>query len=223
MTLNEIRDEFADKLRRKEFVILPGGVKTIEIQGAYFEASEPAILGKPNDDYIARELEWYLSMSRNVNDIPGDTPAIWKKCATPEGLINSNYGWMVFSKQNGDQYSHVCTELNRDPSSRRAVVIYTRPTMHVDQSAGGMQDFACTNTVQYLNRYGVLNAYVNMRSNDAVFGYANDYAWQKFVLDSLAKDLDLEVGKIMWFAGSLHFYERHFHLVEEWDSAIHAL
>jgi thymidylate synthase len=53
-----------------------------------------------------------------------------------------------------------------------------------------------------------------MRSNDVVFGYKNDYYWQEYVLKKLAKDLDVEVGTIMWNVTSLHVYEKHFHLIK---------
>lgn len=215
--VQDIRDEFAVKLKNKEFVVLPSGTKTIEISPAFFVASEPLILGEVNDDYVRRELEWYESQSLNVNDIPGGPPPIWKKCATPEGAINSNYGWCIYSQENGLQYQNVREELKNDPSSRRGVMIYTRPSMHLDQNAGGKQDFMCTNAVQYVWRYGALYAYVNMRSNDAYHGYRNDYAWQRRVLENLARDLDTEVGEMYWFAGSLHFYEPHFYLVDHFD------
>jgi thymidylate synthase len=78
----------------------------------------------------------------------------------------------------------------------------------------GMSDFMCTNTVQYLVRDGKLNALVYMRSNDAVFGYKNDFAWQKYVLESLCKDADIPIGDIYWNVASLHVYERHFNLIE---------
>jgi len=54
-----------------------------------------------------------------------------------------------------------------------------------------------------------------MRSNDVVFGYRNDYAWQKYVADCLTEDLRLtKEPKIVWHVGSLHVYERHFNLVK---------
>ena len=34
-----------------------------------FIADEPAIFGTPSEDYIQKELDWYLSGSTNVNDI----------------------------------------------------------------------------------------------------------------------------------------------------------
>ena len=52
-----------------------------------------------------------------------------------------------------------------------------------------------------------------MRSNDVIFGYRNDYAWQKWVLEKLANDLGAKPGYIIWQVQNLHIYERHFNLI----------
>jgi thymidylate synthase len=52
-----------------------------------------------------------------------------------------------------------------------------------------------------------------MRSNDVVYGYKNDYAWQQFVLEELAYDLGLVAGKMIWQVQNLHVYEKHFDLI----------
>jgi thymidylate synthase len=156
-----------------------------------------------------------MSQSLYVDDIPGITPAIWKQVASTEGKINSNYGWAIYSEDNGYQYLNVFDELTKNPNSRRAVMIYTRPTMWSDYNHNGMSDFMCTNAVQYMIRDGQLVAVVQMRSNDVVFGYRNDYAWQKYVADQLSDDLGLNVEpKIIWNVGNLHVYERHFDKVK---------
>ena len=54
-----------------------------------------------------------------------------------------------------------------------------------------------------------------MRSNDAVFGYDNDVHWALYVQKQLAKDLNVEVGDLIWTATNLHVYERHFKFIEE--------
>ena len=218
--VSNIRNIFKEKLKMEDFVIDKTGVKTIEIINAAFFANEPSIFGTVNQDYVQRELEWYKSMSLNVNDIPGGPPEIWKMVANPNGYINSNYGWCIYSQQNGNQYENVLNELIKNPLSRRATMIYNRPTMHDDYNKGGMSDFMCTNAVQYLIRNNKLNALVYMRSNDAVFGYKNDYAWQKHVLEELVIDLrnewldDIQIGDIYWNVASLHVYERHFKFVD---------
>ena len=213
LMIEQVRDIFKDRLQRDEYVIDKSGVKMIEIMNACFIADEPSIFGTPNKEYIERELEWYDSMSLNVNDIPGGPPAIWQQVASESGEINSNYGWCIWSDENHAQYDNVAAELQNNPESRRAAMIYTRPSMWKEYNRDGMSDFMCTNTVQYLIRNDAIHACVQMRSNDAVFGYKNDYAWQKYVLDMLSSDLDVKAGDIYWNAGSLHVYQRHFDLV----------
>lgn len=190
------------------------GNTTIEIVGAGFIADEESIFGSVNWDYVKREEEWYYSMSLNVNDFPGGPPAIWKAVADKDGFVWSNYGHTIFSDRNRNQYDHARDELKKNPESRRAVMIYTRPSMWLDYNLNGRSDFTCTNVVQYLLRDGKLNAVVQMRSNDAVFGYKNDRAWQQHVLEKLSNDLSVEPGSLVWNVGSLHVYSRHYHLVD---------
>jgi len=212
--VSDIRKEFIRKLCNNEYVIDKTGVYTLEIMGGTFIADEPAIFGEVNWDYVQREIEWYKSCSRNVNDIPGKTPAIWEQVSDKDGMINSNYGWCIFSSENGYQYTNCVKALKNDPDTRRAIMIYTRPSMQVDYNSNGMSDFMCTNTVQYLQRDGAVHAVVQMRSNDAIFGYKNDRAWQDYVLEMVADETGYRKGNIYWNAGSLHVYERHFNLVK---------
>ena len=214
LNVNDIRQELSNQLKEGRFVTDKTGVKTVEVLNASFIADDPAIFGTINEDYVQRELTWYKSMSLNVYDIPPPVPAIWKAVATPNGWINSNYGWCIYSEENGEQYINVVEQLRANPDSRRATMIYNRPSMHDDYNKDGMSDFMCTNTVQYVIRDGAVHALVYMRSNDAVFGYKNDYAWQKHVLDEVAADLNIPAGTIYWNVASLHVYERHFDLME---------
>ena len=215
MNVQNIRSTFQEALYNEDFVLDKTGVKLLEIVGASFIADEDAIFGKVNYDYVKREIEWYNSQSLNVNDIPGNIPKIWQDISDRDGYINSNYGWCIFSKENHDQYQNVLNELNNNPRSRRATMIYTRPTMWNDYDRNGMSDFMCTNAVQYVVRDNKLDCIVQMRSNDVVYGYKNDRAWQKYVLENLAKELRVEVGNIHWQVGSLHVYEAHFDMVDK--------
>lgn len=219
--VSDVRNRFAALYQNQEFVTDKNGGKVLEIVGASFVADEELIFGAVNKDYVQRELDWYKGMSLNVNDIPGGAPAIWKQVADQHGYINSNYGWCIFSAENNYQFYHVLTELEDRPDSRRATMIYTRPTMWGDHNKGGRSDFMCTNAVQYIIRNGRVNAIVQMRSNDAWAGYRNDYAWQKWVLEELVNTLAIrgktyDVGNIFWNVGSLHVYDRQFYLVDHY-------
>ena len=227
MKTNDILEVFKDKYYNEDFRVIGNEVqesKTLEIQNAHFEVDKPWIVREPNYEYFNNELEWYLSESLNVNDIPGGAPKMWKACADKNGYVNSNYGWCIFSKDNGFQYENCRLKLIEDPHSREAIMIYNRPSMQTEFNKNGMHDFMCCQNVQYFvnerdgNSY--LDCIVNFRSNDAVFGFNNDALWIQYVLKKLVDDLnnywkfkhnmELNVGKIYWNAGSLHIYERHF-------------
>jgi thymidylate synthase len=60
-----------------------------------------------------------------------------------------------------------------------------------------------------------------MRSNDAIFGFMNDFVWHCHVYEKLLKDIQKiypEVTSsedgIIWNASSFHIYERHFKLLD---------
>lgn len=211
-----VREALVEKFQQEEFVIDKTGVKTIELINASFIANEDHIFGKVNHDYVARELEWYKSQSLKVADIPGEVPAIWKAIASKNGEINSNYGWAILSRENHDQFANVVHELKNNPLSRRAAMIYNRPSMWNDYNRDGMSDFMCTFSTQHYIRNGVLETSVFMRSNDAWAGYRNDWHWQNYVHNALATELSVPAGKLYWNVGSIHVYEKQFYLVDHY-------
>jgi thymidylate synthase len=215
LKVQDIRKMFKQAYDSQEFTIDRTGAKTIEILGATFIADEDHIVRTPAYEYIERELAWYESMSLYVRDIPGKTPAIWEAVSSTEGKINSNYGWCVYTPENGYQYSHVLQELKNNPDSRRATMIYNRPSMHTDFNKDGMNDFMCTFANSFFIRNGKLISHYIMRSNDSVFGYNNDYAWARHIQTKLAKSLNVEVGDLIWTASNLHVYERHFDMLKD--------
>ena len=216
MTVSDIRQYFIDELHDEAFTEDRTGQKTIELLGASFLADEPAIFGNVNQDYVEAELEWYNSCSTNVNDIhpDKDAPAAWQYAANDHGEINSNYGHLIYDDKFYNQYERVLWELEENRDTRRASMIYQRPSIWVEFNEAGKNDFICTNAVTYYIRNDELQAVVQMRSNDVVFGYKNDYAWQQNVLESLSQDLGIDPDFITWQVQNLHVYERHFHLVE---------
>ena len=207
LTINQIRQYFINELSSKNFTVDRTGSKTIELIGASFYADEPAIFGVPNDEYIRDEIEWYKSQSTNIFDIYDDDkepPMAWKLTANEHGEINSNYGHLIWSEKYYGQFEQVLLELTRNPDSRRASMIYTRPSIWEEYNENGKNDFICTNSVTYYIRDNELHCVVQMRSNDVIFGYRNDYAWQEYVLAELATELDVDVGSIYWQVQNLH-------------------
>jgi len=169
--------------------------------------------------YVKDELLWYDSQDLSIQFI-GERAKTWKDVASTDGLINSNYGFLVYNPANYSQYKHVKEELIANKDSRRAIMIYIRPSMWYDYKKNGMNDFVCTLGVHYMIRNNKLIAVVSMRSNDFIYGFFNDYYWQAVVYERLFNDLkktykDLEYGNIVWIANSLHVYEKHFKLLKK--------
>ena len=95
----------------------------------------------------------------------------------------------------------------------------------VEFDEGGKSDFICTNAQTFYIRDGILMMVSQMRSNDAIFGYKNDYAWAQYLMDKFVtqwneqcklpgnKHFTIDKGMLTWQVMNLHVYERHFHLV----------
>jgi len=194
----------------------------VEIRGATFIADQPCMFGKPNQEYIDAEIQWYESENKSVYrlfDIYGKKVRIWENVADEYGEVNSNYGWCIYSKERGNQFINAYRHLIDDPYTRQAVLIYQHPDMHL--IAG--KDFTCTNMQQFFIVDNKLECVVQMRSQDAVFGYNNDIAWFKHVqlkmlnkindMRKLIGAQELSLGPITMQVGSLHVYPRHQHYI----------
>lgn len=229
MTNEEILLPYFKELKRKkdigDFKIDKTGVKTVDIRNFHVEGLNPLqpILkfnGRETPTkYVEKESKWYNSTNLNIKGYVDDVK-IWKQICDEDGFVNSNYGWCIYSKENFKQYKHVLKELINNSASRRAAMIYIRPSMWIEYNQDGMNEFMCTYSVQYDITHNKLNAVVFMRSNDCQYGWFNDFAWQCEVYMKLYNDLkkvykDLEIGVIDWNAGSWHLYERHFEMLDK--------
>ena len=132
---------------------------------------------------------------------------------------------LIFSEKYCEQFDNAFSELWHNPDSRRAQMIYNRPSIWQEFNEGGKSDFICTNAQTFYIRDGLLQMVSQMRSNDVVFGYKNDYAWAQYLMDKFVSNFNqmcevtgqrdpIEKGMLVWQVMNLHVYERHFHLVK---------
>ncbi len=169
--------------------------------------------------YFKAELEWYKSedLSINGHDMISDNET-WISCASKDNdrRINSNYGWCVFSSENGSQYDNCLKYLARSPDTRNAIIVYNRPSIYKDMVENGKHDMICTMYSHFFIRNGRLEMIHNMRSNDVRFGFiCSDLAWNCFVYQNMLEDLksfypDLQPSLIRWTSDSMHLYKRHY-------------
>lgn len=215
---------FKDKIVTRDFIIDKSGVKTVELLGWQCKSLNPwqPILnfnGKSTSlSYCKEELLWYLSQSLSVKDI-SKKAKIWQQICSSKSEVNSNYGWCIFSKDNYSQFDNVLSELIEHSDSRRAVMIYTRPSMWFDYNRDGMSDFICTWGTHCFIRHNKLYYIINQRSCDFWFGLRNDFVFHCFIYQMLFNalrdcgiQLEHATDTIIYNCDTIHLYERHFDL-----------
>ncbi len=207
-----------DRLNEGKFV----GNGTVELINCHMDLDprQPVLnffdIKKTNVDYVKKELDWYLSEDLSIIGHVDDIK-IWNQVCTQDDKkeINSNYGYLVFSEGNCSQFSKCLEVLKKDRLTRNALIIYNRPSIYEDYVRNGMHDMICTVFTQFFIRDNKLEMVHVMRSNDVIFGFLNDFAWNCFVYQNMYESLkdtypELEYGQIHWTSTSMHCYERHY-------------
>jgi thymidylate synthase len=207
-----------DKIVNKDFITDKSGVTVVELIA-------PRIVLNPSQKYldfngrksprkyIEKEDAWYNSHQLKINMV-GDI-AIWQQVSDDNDEINSNYGNLVYSRNNFSQFSNVLKTLSNHKESRQGIVIYTRPSIHYEWNSHSASDFICTNYQQFFIRNDMLHCVTSMRSNDLIFGLTNDLYWFHDVIQKMHEALSsmypgLKLGDHIFIPNSLHAYERHF-------------
>lgn len=184
--------------------------------GARLEFDSDIKLSFSNEKYVKHELDWYLSEDRNIKGHAGiETNKIWNNISA-EGNVNSNYGWCIFSDENFNQFDNAIKHIVADPDTKHAVMIYTRPNIHIEAFDGvhANYDMLCTMYVNVLLRNNTLIYFVHMRSCDIYNGIRNDLPWHQYVLEKFRNKLQQRMhkgiakGRIVFFLDSLHLYAR---------------
>jgi thymidylate synthase len=168
-----------------------------------------------NWKYFAGEMAWYLKRDRNINYI-SKFSNFWKGITNPgTNEINSNYGSLVI---NSEQIGWVVDSLLADKNSRQAIMFFNQPKFQFK----GNKDFVCTMYANFFIRDNRLCMKIQMRSNDVFYGLTFDAPFFSFLMQSvyfiLKKDemyKDLKLGYYFHHADNLHFYERHYDIVNK--------
>jgi thymidylate synthase len=208
----------------------PRGLKTREANLATLEIDPlyPIMNFQPrkfNWKYFTGELAWYLKADTSI-DFINNFSTFWKDIC-PEGRANSNYGSLLFKEHPSstahldkpsriNQLEWVFNSLVKDQNSRQAIAFFNSPYFQYD----GNKDFVCTMYLNFWIRKDYLDMKVQMRSNDIFFGLTYDAPWFSSVHQSMYLNLkkiypDLKLGMYYHCADNIHYYERHFEVVDK--------
>jgi len=143
---------------------------------------------RTNADYAEAEINWFMSRNRCIKGWPMiEDNTIWSRIATDKGMVNSNYGWCAFSPENGNgkrsQYDFAIEQLLKHPDGRQALIYYGRPQIQWEWNDGkhAKYDMICNILTQLLIRQNRLYYIQTIRSNDAIFGFINNFIWHCYM------------------------------------------
>ncbi|MGW4637894.1 thymidylate synthase [Sphaerisporangium sp. NPDC004334] len=106
-----------------------------------------------------------------------------------------------------DQLAQVHARLAEDAHTKRAVATIFDPALdYVDTL-----DVPCNNWLHFIQRDSTLHLNVAVRANDAIWGFSgiNTFEWS-VLHEIMASSLGWAVGRMSWFVGTMHIYERHY-------------
>jgi thymidylate synthase len=118
--------------------------------------------------------------------------------------LNGAYGYRWRHHFEVDQIRSVCHILEKDPTSRRAVIAMWDPFTDLEEQS---KDLPCNTHIYFRVRSSSLNMTVCNRSNDAYWGLFGANAVHLSILHELiANELNLVVGSWTHVTNNLHVY-----------------
>lgn len=180
-----------------------------------------------NYGFAVGEFLWYWQGKRDLATMQYYNKRM-KTFSNDNLTLNSAYGYRLKKRfffpnetapgQGMTQWEVAKKTLKEDPDSRRAIMLINQPEDEVSAWVHGSKDVPCTLSFQFFIRDGKLDLHAHMRSNDVMWGLTYDLfsftLFQECMLLELRnmdeKFKDLQLGRYIHTAGSLHLYEQHF-------------
>lgn len=187
-------DDIVSDIMNAGIVTSPRGEKTYELLNAVVQFEPGTMIERKG---MNENLGWLeaLMMVSGTFDI---------ECIK-EVAPRANHSLYEYQSDYGPrihgQVSRVIDELREDKDSRRAII-------YLNNRHEQAFDLACTTSLHFLIRNGLLYTTVNMRSWDVVYGMPMDIMMFSMMAYFVATLLGVGVGRITVNAASFHLYEK---------------
>lgn len=158
---------------------------------------------------IIYELLWFLQGDTNIKYLKEHNVSIWDEWADENGELGPVYGyqWRSWPNPDGthtDQIAKVIEQINRNPDSRRHMVVAYNPSC-VDQMALP----PCHALFQFYVAEGKLSCQLYQRSADIFLGVPFNIASYALLTAMIAEQCNLAPGEFIWTGGDTHLYLNH--------------
>lgn len=160
--------------------------------------------------YLFGEWLWYFNGCNKVNFI-SQFGRMWDRLSDDKITNNSAYGYLIKYAFNFNQVDKIIELLQKDNTSRRAVINLNTPNKNVIKT----HDEPCTIALQFYIRDNKLNCTGMMRSNDIWFGLPYDIPFFTELQKYIANKLNIDYGTYTHFVVSLHMYNKNEKTIKE--------
>ena len=161
-----------------------------------------------------QEMEWFLSGSVDINQLPPGPKKWWVPWANEEGHVPNSYGWQFRFAHGVNQIGTVIEQIKEEPYSRRHVITTWDPSTMFDEETPLAN---CHGTVIqfFVTAEGTLNMTMYQRSGDLVCGVPHNWIQYWAFLMYVAHRTKKKVGWFTWMGGAVHVYEEHLELAQK--------
>lgn len=158
---------------------------------------------------VIHELLWFLNGDTNIKYLNDHGVTIWDEWADPQGELGPIYGkqWRRWEGKDGvvvDQIQRVIDQLQRDPHSRRIIVIAFNPA-----DLPKVAPPACHTFFQLYVSGDRLSLQLYQRSADLMLGVPFNIASYALLLMMIAQVTGLKPYEFIHTFGDLHIYSNH--------------
>jgi thymidylate synthase len=163
---------------------------------------------------IIHELLWFLKGDTNVRYLQENKVTIWDEWADENGNLGPIYGqqWRDFGGETlgpgkgVDQITELVNRLQRDPNSRRHMVVAWNP-LALSQITKSPPP--CHALFQFFVANGTLSCQLYQRSADLFLGVPFNVASYSLLLMMVAQVCNLKLGEFVHTFGDAHIYMNH--------------
>lgn len=218
--MRNINDALIDVLRRIDengLTVVTRGQEQVELLADLIHIDSPwervlAIPGRNNNIFAQiAETIWVLSGRDDLEFLSNYLPRAYD--FSDDGVTwRAAYGPRLRSWGGSvDQIRMAVNRLIEDPFTKRSIISIYDPGADFVTT----KDVPCNNWLQFIQRDGFLHLHVTVRANDAVWGFSgiNFFEWS-VLHEIVARTLGWKQGRISWFVGTFHVYERHYSLAK---------
>lgn len=150
---------------------------------------------------VKAELDWMLSGSTNVFDLPKNVQKWWLPWADEKGDLGPTYG-----AQYGAHFEEVVKGIKKSPFSRRHLFTlwdsYTEHLCRLPPCHGTVIQF-------FVSSDGRLSCHTYQRSADVFIGLPVNIAAYALLTHIVAKRTGYQVGDLVYSLGDAHIYDNH--------------